>query len=337
MKTKSYIAHILLVLIMALTFTGCTDAGDTGEEPVKPPVENPKDSKEKPDKEEDDSPKEEDEKENEKEDGEILEEFKILAEKLPTPDVLVKFIDENIEKVSTEDADEMVAALETSLENNKQTYADRIFEIDQDNKLIEIDGDQRDFDPTNIEKIEDEKLKIEVDYLYENMYKLINLEGAFYPIVDYKAMKKYDEYLSGEWKDYIDIRSIDSEDRTMSDGSLNVSFEELLSRITKTEEFLEKYPSSIRKDEMLEEYEYKISAYLNGLPNTPIHEGKSKKIKKEVLASYKAAIEKDNYFSSIVKEHLKNIEENNNIIDESIQRTTYELVSKALENFRTKN
>ena len=98
--------------------------------------------------------------------------------------------------------------------------------------------------------------------------------------------------------------------------------------------FLEDYPNSNRKGEMLEEYEYKISAYLKGLPNTPLGEAKSGKLKKEVFTSYKAAVETETYFSDIVEEHLKNIEENSNIIDESVQRRAYELVNKAVENFR---
>ena len=260
----------------------------------------------------------------------------IIAEKSSDPDILIKFIDENIEKVSKEDADEMINILDMSLETNREIYADRLFELDKDNELIDIDGEEVYFKPTSIEEIKDEKLRVEVDYLYKNMYKLTNIEGAFYPIIDYKAFKKYDDYINDEGKDYIDIRSIDSEDRTMSDGGINISFDELLNRILKTEEFLEKYPNSNRKTEMLYEYDYKINAYINGLPNTPIMDYESNKITEEVLNSYRAAIEKDNYFASIIEEHLKNIEANDNIIDDDITTKAYVLISKAVENFKIK-
>lgn len=341
MNARKLLTYIVLILIMALTVTACS--GDKEEVVDKTPVENPKDEDSNEDLEESEKPKEEDEEEkdeeekdeeeNSRDDGEILKEFKIIAEKLPTPDVLIKFIDENIEKVSKEDADQMVAGLETSLEDNKQTYADRIFELDKDDELINIDGDQVDFNPSNIENIKDEKLRVEVQYVYENMYKLTNLEGAFYPIVDYKDLQKYDEYLSQEGKDYMSIRNIDSQERPMSDGSLNISFDELLSRIFQAEEFLTDYPDAIKKAEMLEEYDYKINAYLVGLPNTPIMNFETKKIKDEVLASYKSAAQKDKHFSKVVEEHLNNIEENENIIDDEIIRKAYELVKKALEKF----
>ena len=329
MKSSKYIKYILLILILALTFTACSDDKDK-EKPNEPAVEVPKDSEVPKD------PEKEEPEDKEEQNGEIIEEFKIIAEKSSDPDILIKFIDENIEKVSKEDADEMINILDMSLEANREIYADRLFELDKDNELIDIDGEEVYFKPSSIEEIKDEKLRVEVDYLYKNMYKLTNIEGAFYPIIDYKAFKKYDDYINDEGKDYIDIRSIDSEDRTMSDGGLNISFDELLNRILKTEEFLEKYPNSNRKTEMLYEYDYKINAYINGLPNTPIMDYESNKITEEVVNSYRAAIEKDNYFASIIEEHLKNIEANDNIIDDDITTKAYGLISKAVENFKIK-
>lgn len=330
-KVNKIIKYILLILIMALSLTACNGNKDKDDNPDKPPVEVPKDP-EKP--EEPDDPKDPDQGENTKENSEIIKEFRMIAEKKPAPDVLIKFIDENIEKVSKEDADEMINILDMSLEANKEIYADRIFELDKDDELINIDGEEIDFKAISIEEIKNDKLRVEVDYLYKNMYKLTNVEGAFYPIIDYKALKKYDDYINDEGREYIEIRSIDSENRTMGDGGLYIEFNELLDRILRIEKFLEKYPDSLRKTEMLYDYDYKITAYINGLPNTPIMDYESKKITDEVLNSYNIAIEKGNYFSGIVKEHLNNIEENDNIIDDEITEKAYKLISKAVENFK---
>ena len=318
MKKKLLVIYILL-LIMILAFTGCV--GDNEDKlPDKDPIEKPTDVEEP--------------KDNEDTASEIhkktIEEFRVIEEKSPTPDVLIKFIDENIEKVSTSVADEMIDTLEMSLEKNKTMYEDRIFELDKENELIEIDGMERDFRESSIDKIKDEKLKVEVTYLYSNMYKLTNVEGSFYPIIDYDKLKVYDKYLSDEWKDYINIRSLETDDRSMSDGGLTISFEELANRIFKTEEYLKSYPNAKRRKEILQEYEFKINAYLSGLPNTPIEDYETKEINKEVLESYKATAEKDYEISKIVTEYLTIIEENNNIMDNEVFLKSYELVKKAL-------
>nr|WP_300001715.1 hypothetical protein [Tissierella sp.] len=320
MKKNKISAYILLIFIMMLAITACADNRD--KEPDKVPLEDPEEN--------DDSGKEESPEDK----GEILKEFKIIAEKMPAPDVLVNFIDENIEKLSEESAWAMVAELDTSLESNKQTYAERIFELDKNDELIKLSGTKQDFEMNKIEAIEDEKLRVEVEYLYNNMYKLTNIEGAFYPIVDYKAMEKYNKYLNEEGREYILIRSIDSDAKPMSDGGLTISFDELLKRISRTEEFLDAYPDSVKKQEMLEEYNNKVNAYIAGLPNTPIMDFETDILRDEVLKSYKEAIDKNNDFSNIVKEHLENIEENDNKVDDDIISDAYELIEKAVERFK---
>lgn len=116
----------------------------------------------------------------------------------------------------------------------------------------------------------------------------------------------------------------------MSDGGLTISFEELANRIFKTEEYLKFYPNTKRRKEILQEYEFKINAYLSGLPNTPIEDYETKEINKEVLESYKMTSKKEYEISNIVTEYLTIVEENNNIIDNEVILKSYELAKKAL-------
>lgn len=321
MKNKKIIIYILLLTLVSLIITGCAS-----DQVVKEPDENPIDKAEKPA-----DPVDEGEA-----DEETMEEFKVIAEKSPDPDVLIKYIDENIEMVDKEDADKMISILENSLLDHRTVYEDRILDLDKDNELMDIDGRERDFRESSIDKIKDEKLKVEVVYLYANMYKLTNVEGSFYPIINYDKLKKYDKYLSDQWKDYISVRSLESDDRSMADGGLTISFEELADGIFKTEDYLKNYPDAERRKEILQEYEFKISAYLSGLPNTPIEDYESKKIREEVLESYRLTGDKDYEISAIVGEHLKTIEENDNIIDDQVLLKSYELVKKALLTFEGK-
>ncbi len=309
MKKRIFIPYIIWIVIIALAFTGCSD-DDKDKESDKNDLGKPVPSKEK--------------------DEDIIEEFRIIKKTSPAPDLLIEFIDENIDEVSTEKADEMIDSLEALLEKNTHVYRGKISELDEDNELLKIDGDKKEFQRKNIEKIENEKLKVEVDYLYSNMYKLINLEGEFYRTIDYSKLKVYNRHLSENLKKYIDIRSLESDDRSMIDGELTISFDELVDRIFKTEEYLKIASKDKRKEEMLKEYEYKISAYLKGLPNTPIMNYENKEINKEVLESYEETMNKEYKISHIVKDYVEFIRENDNIIDEVVLKKADELIVKAI-------
>lgn len=294
---------------MALAFTGCSDDAKD-KEPDKNDLGKPVDFNEK--------------------DEDIIEEFRIIKKTSPAPDLLIDFIDENIGKVSTEEADEMIDSLEALLEKNTHVYGGKISELDKDNELLKIDGDKKEFQRKNIKKIEDEKLKVEIEYLYSNMYKLINSEGEFYRTIDYSKLKVYSPYLSENLKKYIEVRSLESDNRFMIDGELTIGFEELADRIFKTEDYLKVASKYKRKEDMLKEYEYKISAYLKGLPNSPIMDYESKEINKEVLESYKKTMDKEYEISHIVKDYIEFIRDRGNIIDEVVLEKADELIVKAL-------
>lgn len=266
-------------------------------------------------------------------DQDIMEKFRNIAKDSPKPDVLIQLINDQITEVSTENADEMVDTLRSSLEDSKQLYEERLIELDSDNELLAIDGSEAIFNESSISEIENEELKNEVEYLYSNFYQLINLEGGFYPVVDYSKLNAYDKYLSQEFQQYLEIKTLESKDRSMADGELTISFEELAERIYQVEDYLKTATTSERKDEILEDYQYKISAYLKGLPNTPIVEDGINKIKETVLTSYQQTADKDYEISTVVKEYLDVLAKNDNLVDEKVLKQADALIITALTAF----
>lgn len=325
MKRKELILIIGLSLIM-LVFTGC--------DKKKEEVEKINDDRatniiEEPPREIDIG--EEDKEEREK----IIEEFRELLEDTPSPSDLIKYIDRNIDKVSPIDGDEMIEALEKSLEDSRLVYENRLFELDKANELMEISGEDFEFNRSSIDDIKNKELKKLVNELYYNMYKLENLEGAFYPIIDYGKLKTYKDHITEEWKDYLMIKSLDSDNRTMSDGSLNISFDKLADRILKTENYLNKYINGQRQEEMLENYENKIYAYMKGLPNTPLGDRDTGEIYDEVVESYKKIADKEGYISSyMIYEYLEYIKANGYIIDEGVLEKADSLIIETLRMLR---
>lgn len=276
-----------------------------------------------------------DETEQVETDQDIMEEFRALAKDAPAPDLLIQLIDENVAKVAIEHADEMVETLRSLLETTRLQYEDRIFELDPDNELLMIDGSEVMFKESSISEIQNEELKAEVEYLYANFYQLVNLEGRFYPVVDYSELKKYNGYLSDEFQAYIEINSMEFEQRSMADGGLIISFEELANRIYQMEDYLRMATHEDRKDDILTKYDYHISAYLKGLPNTPITEDATSEIREEVLVSYRETAIKEYEISSATKQHLEMIEDNNYVIDENILGQADVLIEQVLKTFKT--
>lgn len=267
------------------------------------------------------------------ENEDVMEEFRMIVKDASPPDILIQFIDEHITEVSIENADEMIDALRYSLETDRQFYEERLVELDLENELLSIDGSEATFNEASISKIENVELKKEVEYLYSNFYQLNNLEGTFYPVVDYSKLKKYEKYLSEEFRLYLEIKSLETEDRSMADGELTISFEELAERIYKAEDYLKVAIPSERKDDILEDYLYKISAYLKGLPNTPIREDGTNHIKETVLQSYEKTADKDYEISSIIKEYLDILDDNYYLVDEGVLEQADAFIVKAEKAF----
>jgi hypothetical protein len=310
---KKSILITLLILILALSLTACKK---DIEEPTEPVTSGPvvEESVEEADK---------DEKEM------IMNEFNALIEMKKDPEEVISYINDNIKKLSTLEADRMVDDLEILLEKNIEDLTNLIFATDKDNELMAIAGAEVFFPEEKISEIKNEELKKEIQKAFNNMYKLINLEGEFYPIVDYSKLLDYNKNISEEWKEYLEIRAMDSEKRPFSDGAINISFEELAERILKTERHLNTYIEGPRQDVLLNLYKNKLSAYMKGLPNTPIVN--NNKLLDEVLESYEKISTNEGYITAhTIYQYLQAIKANKLIVNNSVLSKADELITEAV-------
>lgn len=307
---KLYIPLIVLTLVLGLLLSGCNKKEEVDPPVVTPPIENPNDDVVE---------------------ETVLEEFAEVLDKEDT-DKIISFIDSNLDKLSELEGDIVIDGLERKLQNNIEATTDKIMELDKDNELLAIDGEKASFLEESISKIKNEELKTEVQKAYNNMYKLVNLEGQFYPIIDYSKLEKYNEYLTDEWIDYLAIMAMDSEDLPLADGALRISFDELAKRLFVTENYLNSYVEGQRQKEMLELYENKINVYLKGAPNTPIADRDTNIIAAEVLESYGETANVENYMTShIIFKYLEFIKENKNVIDDHVLDEADRLIEEVME------
>lgn len=314
MKKSVLTPIILIITVLIIVLSGCKKKAPETQEPVKE-IEEPTEEVlgEDVDKEA------------------VMKDFNNIVESENEPDKIVSFIDKEIDKLSDIEGDQMVSQLEKSLEKSLDQFADKIIQLDKDGELIGIGGSELFFPEDKLKDIKNDELRKEVEKVLNSKYKLINLEGGFYPIIDYEKLQGYNNNISPELKDYIEIKAMDSNKPVAIDGALYISSDELSKRILKAEDYLQKYSGGQRYEEMLKNYKGKLEIYLLGLPNTPISNYETGKIEDEILESYKnTANTKDKVTAYIVRKYLSSIEENEYIVDESITVNIVSLVNEAI-------
>lgn len=319
MKKSFVIPIICIILVLVIALAGCKKKNNDIVEPGKDSIQS-----------KDDSGK------DEVDVKEVMKEFDKLIKNADEPNEIVKFIDEHIKGLSQIEGDKMIIDLENILESSISSETDKLFEVDTDGELMTIAGTELFFPDNKVKDIQDEELRDYVKKLIESNYKLINLEGSFYPIVDYEKMKQYNNHISDEVKDYIAIEALDSNKPVAIDAGLVISYDELAERIIKIENYIQKYSEGKRYEEMLGNYRSKLTFYLNGLDNTPIADYETKKIYKDVFDSYgKTTNTKDSVTAFVVRKHINNIEESKYIIDKNVTDKVLSLVNEALSLLET--
>lgn len=261
----------------------------------------------------------------------LIEEFENVANSDNEPFTLIQFIDENIEKATDEDAIAMILRLEDVQERYIKRYTDELFLGDNQVELLKLSGNELFFDESKIEEIKNADLKQLVDRIIKGKYKLINNEGAFYPIIDYEGLKVYNDYLPDEIRAYIDIKSLDSNEPAVLDGELNVSINEIGERLITIESYIKEYQDNLKFEEILRCYGNYLKLYLEGTDNTPIYNYEDNVIKEEVMSSYKNMSSlKNSVTANVMSKYIDIIEENQNVIDTNVLSRVPELYAEAI-------
>lgn len=321
---KNKLIYLIIVLVLALSISACKKESEVVEEdPVTPPVTQPAEEVE------------EDEK------AKIMEDFRVLVEddKASAKDLKL-FIDENLPVLGQLEGNKMISQLEMALIRDIEKMNNELWTLNSEGELEEIVKDfaakpSSMFPKESVEEIKNTELKDFVEDLFANHYKLMILEGTFETIIDYQSLRAYDPKITDEWKEYLAIRSIDSENPPFMDGSLNLDFDGLADRILKTENYLNRYISGERQEELIVLYENKLTAYFKGLPNTPIAAYDNKVIFDNVLESYEKTILSDGYVTSAMTYlYLEDIKANNKIIDDGILAKADGYIKEAVRTLR---
>lgn len=317
MRKRLALAIFIFTLIFVLALSGCKK-----EEVVEEPIPN------SPITNEDPIEVEEDEK------ALIMEGFSDIVNG-KDPLQIKEYVDSNIRKLSQLEGNEMIDKLEESLIDNLADVTDRLMGLDSDRELMGLASDEIFFPEDLVSEIKNEDLKREVATVFDSLYKLVNLEGNYYPIVDYAGLQDYNNYVTDEWKEYLAIKAMDSENPALADAALRISFSDLANRILKTENYLNKYLDSSRQEEMVDSYHHKINVYLKGVDNSPIADRATSMIAGEVFDSYVNTSHNEGYITAnILFRYVEAIKDNGHRIDDKILELADELISEAVSILR---
>lgn len=314
-KTLYLVASFILILALAV---GCTnDQDETGELTDGDDVITEEDLDPTPD-------------EDEKTGEEILSDFQEKVEESLAD--AEDMIDSNLEELSEIEMDEMVSKLMTRTEEELEDIEQEIRAIDTEDELYDKFGGEVYIREDQIDEIENDELREKLESLYSQNYRMINLEGDYYPVVNYQAFKKYDQYVSDEVREYVDLKARDANDPAAIDGEIYISYDELADRIVATENYIKKYGEGDRYGEAINMYRNKLSMYLIGLPNSSISEENSDMIREDLMDSYReTALNEDSSTGFVVGKYINMINQNEGIVDGELLSQGQMLIEEATE------
>ncbi|WP_026895174.1 hypothetical protein [Clostridiisalibacter paucivorans] len=276
---KRTIVFVIIILLLSTAFIGCQRKELTGDE-------------------------------------KIIKEYALMVKDNVEPLELIKYVDKNISKVNEKNADRLIMGIEKAKEFHIGRYTSIVFDKERQKKLIALFPNK--FEYNRIEEIQDEGLKEAVVEMYNGGYKLQNIEGAYYPALDYEYLKKYNKYLSGEINDYIEIMAKESGEQAIIEGHRAVDWDELESRTINAENYINKYPEAVRRPVIGEVLFHYLKVYL-------LDDGKvdleNNTIKTEVIKEYEKVIENhpNMVTTEILKEYVDIVKKNNYKVTKDVE------------------
>jgi hypothetical protein len=307
-----FVGILILVMLAVLVFSGCkpeqevSNGSGTGEEAGEEGPENG-------------SGTEEPGEEPGAGDENIINAFNELFDEGARSYQLISFIDKNMTEISPEGYDILLEKLEMVQKEDIQYYTDLLFEDDWQNRLNAIfNGD---IESQDLADIEDVQLKELMTEIFQGGFKLVALEGSFYPYIDYEFFKRYAEFLSPMYFDYINVMALESNKISSRDAALTISWDELALRLISCEEFLLNYPDeTIRKRAVGDLYMRYLVSYIVGQNNTPSRSYENNIVYPEVLESYdKLLLEyPDHITADLIRSYQEILAESDNTINDSV-------------------
>lgn len=261
----------------------------------------------------------------------IVDEFKQMTQRNDfTTEELIKFINEKISAVSSENASMMILILE----KNQQGDLTKLEEKYGNDKIQEkiAENFRGDFSEGYINSVQDKEIK---DLLLETKnkgFKIETAEGFYFPVIDYSFYRKYQSNVTADIAVYIDIMSAESDKVAVKDAGLMISWDEVVKRAMKQEGFIKEFSNSAKKEDVKQLLKRYLVFALYGTNNTPLFSYEDKVMIPAAKKSYLETIPSngnEGSFSRIMSDYLTLLKKNDYKLTQEID----EYRKKAIEGF----
>jgi hypothetical protein len=146
---------------------------------------------------------------------------------------------------------------------------------------------------TLAETTQDLSLRMLLKSASESGYKLETAEGAFYPVIDYGAYRKYKIYVSNDISAYISIMATESDLPSSKDNGLVIAWTEVAARALSQEQFIQNYPKSNRISAVNSLYKIYVNNTFYGQNNTPLFHYDNLEMDLEAQKAYSGILTKN--------------------------------------------
>lgn len=251
----------------------------------------------------------------------ILDNFDNLINKNASTAEVNKFAEDNISKVSKEDASILLYKLEEYQKKNLSKFEEQ-FTNGVDIQISMNKVYKSDFDINKIDYIQDKKLKDLLIEMRNSGYKIETAEGMYFPVLNYEIYKNYSSYVTEDLKDYIEIMAAEFNKVPVKDGAIMITWNELLQRALNQEQFIDKYKNSVKINDIKKLYNRYTAFILYGTNNTQLFSYDTKVLSSEAKNSYIKAIKVNNNSKllSNIKGLLNVLEKNNYKLTDEVER-----------------
>lgn len=256
----------------------------------------------------------------EQQQNKIISDFDTLLKGSPKADAVIKFIDENIAKLSKEDASAMLFKLEEIQKQDLPKLEEKFFpgaiQLEMQ-KLYEPD-----FDLNKLAETQDQELKALLIETGDMGYKVETAEGMFFPVMNYEFYKKYSSYVTEDIKEYIELMAVESNATPIKDAGLMIGWDEIIKRALSQEKFIKDYPSSAKVDAIKELQKRYITFMLFGSNNTPLFSYDTKVMMAEAQAVFLKDIEdnKDSELMQMLGKYMEILKKTNYKFSEEAEK-----------------
>lgn len=235
----------------------------------------------------------------------VLSQINQMKEQNKKPKEMFDYLNQNIKELNKADATAALGALVSTLEEYEEIYSEQLFEGNNPDLMLKYFESA--FDYSKIEAIKEQDLK---DLLYDislGGFKIMNIEGSFSVMVDYEALKTFDEYVDDEIKAYIKIMALRYNNPSAVDASIVITPEEMENRIMQMESYIKSFNQEQRKEMITEMYLGEMMLYMSGSDNSPVFDFDTGVMDPEMFKVFENAVAKykDAVFGKVLSKYVE--------------------------------